>query len=253
MSKQYFGTDGVRGRVGEPPITPELVLRLGYAAGRVFAVAFDAASRRNAGSADRQGHPHLRLPARSGAGVRPLRRGRRRLSVGTAADASGRIPHACTAPVGGHRHQRLAQSVRGQRHQVLLRVGHQAAGRDRTGDRAGHERADRLRAVGRARQGVPRQRRGGSLHRILQGRLSQRARSQGIEDRRRLRTRCRLSRRAACVPRARRRSDRHRQRARRTQHQRRRRRDASGNTCRRRSSSTAPISASRSTATATAW
>jgi phosphoglucosamine mutase len=34
---KYFGTDGVRGRVGEPPITPELVLRLGYAAGRVFA------------------------------------------------------------------------------------------------------------------------------------------------------------------------------------------------------------------------
>src|SRR5256884_7286492 len=37
MSKNYFGTDGVRGRVGEPPITPELVLRLGYAAGRVLA------------------------------------------------------------------------------------------------------------------------------------------------------------------------------------------------------------------------
>ena len=38
MSKrQYFGTDGVRGRVGEPPITPELVLKLGYAAGRVLA------------------------------------------------------------------------------------------------------------------------------------------------------------------------------------------------------------------------
>jgi len=37
MTKKYFGTDGVRGRVGEPPITPELVLRLGYAAGRVLA------------------------------------------------------------------------------------------------------------------------------------------------------------------------------------------------------------------------
>src|SRR5215472_10640273 len=34
---KYFGTDGVCGRVGEPPITPELVLKLGYAAGRVFA------------------------------------------------------------------------------------------------------------------------------------------------------------------------------------------------------------------------
>ena len=33
MSRKYFGTDGVRGRVGKAPITPEFVLRLGYAAG----------------------------------------------------------------------------------------------------------------------------------------------------------------------------------------------------------------------------
>jgi phosphoglucosamine mutase len=37
MTRQYFGTDGVRGRVGEPPITPEFVMRLGYAAGQVLA------------------------------------------------------------------------------------------------------------------------------------------------------------------------------------------------------------------------
>ena len=37
MSRNYFGTDGVRGRVGDPPITPELVLKLGWAAGRVLA------------------------------------------------------------------------------------------------------------------------------------------------------------------------------------------------------------------------
>src|SRR4051812_49807609 len=36
-SRKYFGTDGVRGRVGEPPITPEFVMRLGYAAGKVLA------------------------------------------------------------------------------------------------------------------------------------------------------------------------------------------------------------------------
>ncbi|HUH95025.1 MAG TPA: phosphoglucosamine mutase [Casimicrobiaceae bacterium] len=34
--KRYFGTDGVRGRMGETPITPETVLKLGYAAGRVL-------------------------------------------------------------------------------------------------------------------------------------------------------------------------------------------------------------------------
>jgi len=37
MSRRFFGTDGVRGRVGESPITPDMVIRLGYAAGRVLA------------------------------------------------------------------------------------------------------------------------------------------------------------------------------------------------------------------------
>ena len=35
--RKYFGTDGVRGAVGNPPITPEFVLKLGWAAGRVLA------------------------------------------------------------------------------------------------------------------------------------------------------------------------------------------------------------------------
>jgi phosphoglucosamine mutase len=37
MSRKYFGTDGVRGKVGEKPITPDFVMRLGYAAGKVLA------------------------------------------------------------------------------------------------------------------------------------------------------------------------------------------------------------------------
>ena len=36
MSRRYFGTDGVRGLVGQEPITPEFVLKLGQAAGRVL-------------------------------------------------------------------------------------------------------------------------------------------------------------------------------------------------------------------------
>ena len=37
MSKRkYFGTDGVRGEVGHAPITPDFVLRLANAAGRVL-------------------------------------------------------------------------------------------------------------------------------------------------------------------------------------------------------------------------
>ena len=42
MSKRYFGTDGIRGAVGKSPITPDFMLKLGWACGRVFA--------RNAGS-----------------------------------------------------------------------------------------------------------------------------------------------------------------------------------------------------------
>lgn len=37
MSKQYFGTDGIRGQVGKFPITPDFMLKLGWAAGKVFA------------------------------------------------------------------------------------------------------------------------------------------------------------------------------------------------------------------------
>ena len=36
MSRRYFGTDGVRGLVGEAPITPDFVMKLGQAAGRVL-------------------------------------------------------------------------------------------------------------------------------------------------------------------------------------------------------------------------
>ncbi len=36
MSKRYFGTDGIRGKVGTAPITPDFMLRLGWAAGQVL-------------------------------------------------------------------------------------------------------------------------------------------------------------------------------------------------------------------------
>lgn len=36
MTKKYFGTDGIRGRVGQGPINPEFVLKLGWAAGQVL-------------------------------------------------------------------------------------------------------------------------------------------------------------------------------------------------------------------------
>ena len=42
MQKRYFGTDGIRGRAGEPPITADFMVKLGRAAGRVLARGKDA-------------------------------------------------------------------------------------------------------------------------------------------------------------------------------------------------------------------
>ena len=36
MTRKYFGTDGIRGRVGQSPITADFVLRLAHAVGRVL-------------------------------------------------------------------------------------------------------------------------------------------------------------------------------------------------------------------------
>jgi phosphoglucosamine mutase len=46
MSRKYFGTDGIRGTVGTAPITPDFVLRLGYAAGKVLARVGKGGARR---------------------------------------------------------------------------------------------------------------------------------------------------------------------------------------------------------------
>ncbi|MDE2610438.1 MAG: phosphoglucosamine mutase [Burkholderiales bacterium] len=45
MKRRYFGTDGIRGTVGQTPITPDFVLRLGYAAGIVLAANAPASGR----------------------------------------------------------------------------------------------------------------------------------------------------------------------------------------------------------------
>jgi len=45
MIKRYFGTDGIRGSVGDYPITPDFMLKLGWASGRVFNRAAGGRSR----------------------------------------------------------------------------------------------------------------------------------------------------------------------------------------------------------------
>jgi len=37
VTRKYFGTDGIRGRVGDAPVTPDFMLKLGWATGKVFA------------------------------------------------------------------------------------------------------------------------------------------------------------------------------------------------------------------------
>lgn len=46
MTRKFFGTDGIRGTVGTAPITPDFVLQLGYAAGKVLAREGKTAARR---------------------------------------------------------------------------------------------------------------------------------------------------------------------------------------------------------------
>ncbi|MCX7219276.1 MAG: phosphoglucosamine mutase [Burkholderiales bacterium] len=46
MTRKYFGTDGIRGKVGVYPITPDFVMRLGYAAGKVLANSDSFAGKR---------------------------------------------------------------------------------------------------------------------------------------------------------------------------------------------------------------
>ena len=46
MARKYFGTDGIRGLVGVSPITPDFVMRLGYAAGKVLAKKVNVAKGR---------------------------------------------------------------------------------------------------------------------------------------------------------------------------------------------------------------
>ena len=36
MKRKYFGTDGIRGRVGKAPMTVDFILKLGWAAGKVL-------------------------------------------------------------------------------------------------------------------------------------------------------------------------------------------------------------------------
>ena len=190
MARRYFGTDGVRGRVGESPITPDFVMRLGYAAGKVLAKGGRGRPAVLLGKDTRISGYMLESALMAGfcaAGVD--------VHVdGPVADPGDRLPDPGTAAVRRRGAECLAQSVRGQRHQVLLRRRQQAARRDGGGHRGAARRADRLRRAPSASARRSGSRRGRALHRVLQEHLPVRARPQGPEAGRGLRAwRCRIT------------------------------------------------------------
>ncbi len=86
MSRKYFGTDGIRGRVGEYPITPDFMLKLGWAAGMAFRKQGNC--RVLVGKDTRD----FRLHVRVGAGGRSVRRRCGRPAAGPDADPGHRLP-----------------------------------------------------------------------------------------------------------------------------------------------------------------
>ena len=139
MARTHFGTDGVRGIVGET-LTLDLVEGLGRAStawagrGRVFV------GRDTRGSG----------PALEEAVVRGI------VSAGGIAVLGGVLPDARRRAAGAgprDRPLRLAQPARVQRRQVLRRRGPQALGRGRGGDRGVPRRAGGQRRLDRGRRG----------------------------------------------------------------------------------------------------
>ena len=170
--RKYFGTDGIRGRANGV-ITPELALKVGQAAGLAV-----PARRLPPPGGDRQGHAPLRLHDRD--------RARRRLHLGRHgraaarpdADAGRRHADALDARRSRRDDLRLAQPVRGQRHQAVRPGRLQALRRGRARDRGADRRAISADASPRSAQ-LGRAKRidsvAGALHRVRQAHLAARS------------------------------------------------------------------------------
>ena len=137
MSRRYFGTDGIRGLANSPPMTSEIALKVGMAAGKLFSNGGGATPPRR----DRQGHAPVGLHDRSGADVGLHLRRHGRVPARPDADARRRHADALAARRSRRDDLRLAQSLRRQRHQAVRSRRLQALGRHRARDRG----ADRLR------------------------------------------------------------------------------------------------------------
>ncbi len=135
MGRRYFGTDGIRGRVGEDPMTVDFALRLASAAAHVLAPQGGTVL---IGKDTRVSGYMFESALEAGfvaSGVDVLLTG----PLPTPAIA---VPDEEVRRRLRHRDQRVAQPVLRQRHQVLRRRRREAVGRARGSDR---ERASRRR------------------------------------------------------------------------------------------------------------
>ena len=119
MSRKYFGTDGIRGRVGEFPITPDFVLKLGWAVGMAFRRQGNC--RVLIGKDTRSSGYMFESAFEAGLSAS----GADTLLLGPMPTPRHRLPDADFPRRGRGGDQRFAQSPRRQRHQVLLRAGDQ--------------------------------------------------------------------------------------------------------------------------------
>ncbi len=246
MTRKFFGTDGIRGLTNSEPMTAQTALCVGNGGRRAF-----PARRPPPPRGDRQGHAPVRLHdgIGDGRGLHQRRHGRRPARPDADPGGGDADPIDARRPRGDD--LRLAQSVRGQWHQVVRARRLQAQRPSRTGNRKAHREGDQTRQIGRDRPGAADRRRARALHPIRQGYLSRAAAARRAQGRGRLRQRRGLPRRSGGAVGAGRGSGAARGRAQRTQHQRRTAVRRIRNCSRKPWSRVAPTSASRSTATPT--
>ncbi len=121
-ARKYFGTDGIRGRVGQGPISADFVLRLGNALGRVLGE--DGRSRPTVLIGKDTRISGYMFEAALEAGL--VAAGADVQLIGPMPTPAIAFPHQYAARRCRHRHQCLAQSALRQRHQVLFRRGREA-------------------------------------------------------------------------------------------------------------------------------
>ena len=187
MTRKLFGTDGIRGHANTFPMTPEVALKVGLAAGRIFTHG-DHRHRVVIGKDTRLSGYMIEI----GADVGLHRRRHGRVPVRTAADARGRHADALAARRSRRDDLGLAQSLPRQRHQAVRSRWTRSCP---TNARAEIEALmdngldERLAPAEQDRPRAPHRRRPGALHRIRQAHLPATSAARRSAHRRRLRQR----------------------------------------------------------------